>query len=550
MSTQNVSEVAHEQVNWTTIKDDFKQGKISEKRFLDVFSQQLIADEKLMNDKQELGTCGKYAPRMDSALDNATKIAHKLSLVTFPPSGKESKDLVWSYMKYQRLIAQLNKYYKDQEQRKIDLELAYKNARLNNSKEVREILKNRPLSLQITEPSAEPTTIAPEEEFIDLNKHLSANCKPSYNSVIGGCQAQQFIHGAIYEDKRLDLCKGKVGPTNAEKLFESLKNYTHVEHLLAGNNIMGDVGAKSISNLLKSEHTIKLKTLYLGGNDFGPDSAKILCGAIKSDPYIKYIWLKRNPLKPEGIKHIAELLKVNNNIEILDLNNCSVLNEGLQYLVSALEVNNSLKHLYLTANGITDIKCLANYFRNRKTKGITSLWIDTNRLGDGITDLIDSLKDYPWLKRLNIGANRMTSTSAKFVFETLVSHPRLEYLDLGTYKSVADVKEISNEIGDEGAVYAAEFIRKNKTVKLLNITHNDISEKGLEAVANALQENDTMLYLNYTQYGLVIPEETVTKFTNKLTMNQQRMGDKLESARFIKHSSNVLTIESGTRNVD
>jgi Ran GTPase-activating protein (RanGAP) involved in mRNA processing and transport len=282
-----------------------------------------------------------------------------------------------------------------------------------------------------------PVEVASQDELMPFMKFLDSDekiiAKTQEKSVILE-DCIKFTRGALYPDGRLDLCKQVVGPDHIELLMKSLKNNSQITHFLLGNNIINYQGAKAIAEYLTTPHKSKIQTWYIAGNAIDKDGIALIS---------KALWLKRNPLNPIGIKHISDMLKVNTTLKILDLHNTAVFDEGLIYLVEGLRLNRTLRHLYLDANAITpkSIVYLANYFKEltkKKEKGIHSLWIEINRLNDeGICILLDALKDYSYLKRLNIGSNGITYISAKKLYETFKNNKSLSVLSLGCYKSTA-----------------------------------------------------------------------------------------------------------------
>ena len=76
-----------------------------------------------------------------------------------------------------------------------------------------------------------------------------------------------------------------------------------------------------------------------------------------------------------------------------------------------------------------------------------------------------------------------------------LDHKNLVMLDLGMYKATSDMGELPNNMGDEGVQYIAQFLRRNKSVKIFSILHNAISLQGLEKIVDALEENDNLTRL-------------------------------------------------------
>lgn len=499
-----------------TIKDDNME------QIANIFVDQLKNDNVLLNKNEPISDCAYNAPRLHSSLDKKYSIAHKIAFIMFPIEDDDKKDISirkkFSYIQYQRVLSKLSKVFVDQIEKEDALKKSYKEVRKNTQRKYFCELKNRPLDKLIINPTPMPVNISSAEELQPFFDHLSSN------KVIDVDQ-KEFLRGVEYSDGRMDLCKQVVGPPHIKSLMNSLKNNSHIKHFLLGNNIIGINGAKAISEFLNNPHIPEIKTWYLAGNELDSECMKLLSDALKNDTVCESLWLKRNPIKPEGAKYLAEMLESNKTIKILDLHNTGILDEGVKYICQALEKNNTLKHLYLDANGVTveGAKYIANYFNylvNNNLKGVTSLWLDINRLDDeGAIILANSLSNYKYLKRLVVGSNRLSHIGCKAICESLVNSKNLIVLDLGLYKSTSDLGELPNNIGDEGVKYISEFIRNNKSVKVLSILHNNINGDGISEITNALNENSNIVWLYYEQYGLCIVKNIRDRIKDKLSEN-------------------------------
>lgn len=502
----------------------------------------------VLKDKNiKISDCGVYAPRSGSSLDKKTKICRIISTEIYLD---EKNNNIGSHIPYGVLIARLREIYMQQQEQLEYKKKIQKIAVFKSCPIAQQQVKDKSFSKEILNPEAMPVNVAPLEEFKDLFDYVKSNqpIRVEHKDDMG--EYQKFKRGAIYTDGRIDLCKQVVGPDWIGNLLDSIAYNPEIKHFLLGNNIIGLPGAKAIANFLAlPDRKSRIETWYLAGNAIDTKGIRIICDALKEDTDMKHFWLKRNPLHAEGMKPIAELLEVHPNIETLDLHNTAVFDEGMEYLVEGLRYNKSLRHLYIDANGITakGIKPLANYFKTRKEIGVTSLWLSMNRLQDeGISILLDSLKSYPYLERLCIGSNRSSSKLGEMIYNTLSDHKNLIMLNLGVYKSTADMGELNNELSTEGAFYMSKFIIKNKSVKSLNLSYTNIPEIGMQKIAHALTQNNIILYLLYTQ-GSSISNEITKKINNKLKQNNQGKHPD-DISRFVNHSKTVQLIDSIYRN--
>jgi hypothetical protein len=74
----------------------------------------------------------------------------------------------------------------------------------------------------------------------------------------------EFPRGIFYSDGRMDLCKQVVGPGSISPLMDCLRHNSHIRHFLLGNNVIGHVGARAVSDFIA--HNSKVVTWYLAGN--------------------------------------------------------------------------------------------------------------------------------------------------------------------------------------------------------------------------------------------------------------------------------------------
>ena len=543
----------HQDNTWTTlISNGIKENTLND--VTDQFVKQLQTDQENLNKNNPITDCALFTPRLYSATDKQHQVGHLIATKLFPINDAKPANVnkKWTYIQYQRCLSKLSYAFMTQIEKEQTLNSQFREVRKTHQRKYFCELKNRPLSDLILNPTPMPVTVAPLEELEPFYNHLTLNT-PVTEPI------KEFIRGVQYNDGRMDLCKQVVGPPHIGKLMQSLKNNTHIEHFLLGNNIIGLNGAKAINEFLLNEHAPKIKTWYLAGNEIDSASAQLLYEALKDDTICEALWLKRNPIKPLGAVYIAKLLESNNHIKILDLCNTGILDEGINYIFQALYKNTTLKHLYLDADGITieGAKCIAKYFdylvENNK-KGLTSLWVDINKLDDtGVILIAQSLKNYKYLKRFVAGSNMISDVGTKAICDALTDSPCI-VLDLGLYKSTSDLNCLPNNMGDKGAQHIAEFIKNNKSVEVLSTLHNDITVEGITMINDALQQNNTLMFLYYEQYAVDISQSIRLSIRNKLTENiknkynltyDEFVNNKL---RYIKGSTKLKNIDSVYRN--
>jgi Ran GTPase-activating protein (RanGAP) involved in mRNA processing and transport len=525
----------------------------------DLFCEGLQTDLELMQNGGKVSDCALFAPRVRSTfnrIDRPIRLVYYIVEKMFVETGKASC-LENGIVSYSKVIGKLSKQYVDEYTHDFLLNNKFKLFRiLEHDRNNWLALKERGLNKVITEPSAMPVEVSPLSELEEFFSYLKSNQPITVNNHLNTKTARlepcmMFNRGALYEDKRMDLCKQVVGPTWIGNLMNSLKHSEQVEHFLLGNNIIGPVGGKAIKDFLQSEHKPHIKTWYLAGNDLNSEAISDVVDGLLSDTDCEELWLKRNPLKPEGIAHIARLFKTNNKIKVLDLHNTAVFDEGVKFLFEALKTNRCLDFLYLDANGITEVGAsyIAEYFDHlvsNDLKGITSLWVDMNQLGNnGVKRICQSLKNYKYLERISFGSAGLTDECIDTIVECLSDHDKLLFLDLGMYKSTADMGLVTNNIGDQGAIKLCRLIRQTKSIKYMSIIMNGITETGLNAINDAIQENSSLIYFDYTQYGIEVNQQLQKSIKDKLKLNMSESDVKL---RILKHGKSIRYIDSIYRN--
>jgi Ran GTPase-activating protein (RanGAP) involved in mRNA processing and transport len=543
---------------------------------LDMF-ETIIDQLKIDNENYKNGNfdkitdCGLFAPRHSGVLNsskNPIRLACYGAKRFFIDSGKMSKQ-EHANIHWQRLVAKLAKTYVEEKNKEAALKAEYKTYRvLEHQRTNWCCLLKREISKAVGKPTAMPVDVAPKEELLDFFAHLAQD-KP--------IDFKQFKRCTVFSDGRMDACKQVVGELSIGDLMDSLKTNTQIKHFLLGNNITNTEGGKAICKFLSEPHSCQIKTWYLAGSDFNSEAIKYICDGLMKNNDCEALWLKRNPIYVEGVKHIANLLKTNKTIKILDLDNCGaglkntaytaqnpyenhISTDGISVLFDALKTNNVLRHLYLDANALDEkfIKFIADYFMFKtkiNDKGITSLWIGMNKLGDnGVKTLCESLKDYPYLKRLCLGSVMMSDVGMKYVCENFANHKGLKVLDLGLYKSTADMGLVPNNISNDGYQYICKLIEGDNNIRYLNISMNNIDSDHMNYIVDSLDKNNKIVYFVYKQYGQEIKQNVIRRINNILDRNrvlymqETNIDCTNDYVRILKHSNKVKNIDSIYRN--
>jgi len=79
----------------------------------------------------------------------------------------------------------------------------------------------------------------------------------------------------------------------------NLEKNTFVRHFLLGNNVIGPLGAREITDFVR-KYPNNIETWYLAGNCIDLAAFQRLVLAWTQSTAVTNIWLKRNPLRPKA----------------------------------------------------------------------------------------------------------------------------------------------------------------------------------------------------------------------------------------------------------
>lgn len=230
---------------------------------------------------------------------------------------------------------------------------------------------------------------------------------------------------------------------------------------------------------------------------------------------------------------LTELNISNNNIGLY-----YVLEDSISLgkaLFNALAYNTSLKSLNISNNYFSGILALSIAEVLKKNQTLTSLDISSNYIeSTGAIALANALKKNHTLEYLNIGNNEIRDKGVNALAAALQPgtvfkgkfNTTLRSLILNNKRSgdKFDKSVIQNIIGNGGAKHLAIMLKKNKTLKELDISGNDaISEEGAQALENALggeKGNSTLTTLNIINDKIKEETEIIKNIKNKLKENK------------------------------
>jgi Ran GTPase-activating protein (RanGAP) involved in mRNA processing and transport len=514
-----------------TIDTDTSDQKLIINTIAKNFAEQLNLDQIEMLKNQPVSECALLCPSWDTKYDKLFGICSDISSLLFP------KDEITSshdhemkiYNKFTKTLSRLRNAYREQAKAYEKEEVAFRSILCSNKREKFAELKALPISHNILKPTASTSVRYVDDDNATLDPliHHIKYCQHIFDDKV-------FERGAIMSNnEKLDVSFQALDIQMLESLFDAVKTNDSIQHILLGNNPIGDPGAEIIGKFIREN---RIKSWYICACDFTADGIQMICDALNcvqttvdqldsKQNMVESLWLKRNPLTPQGIRCIAEMIRTNNSIKILDLSSTGMLDEGCGYLFDALKHNRTLESLYIGCNGITieGARSIAEYFNHlsqHDLQGITNLYIDVNRLDDQGTEIIcDAITTVNQIKRISFGSNRMSHIGAKKIFDTFAESKQLIFLDIGTCKSTPKVRELPNNIGDQGVEHIIEFLKMNQSVQLFNIRHIGLTPTGLDVLDMAFKNNlnNTSLLKLFVEQAGVNKQSVMNSLANTLT---------------------------------
>ena len=302
-----------------------------------------------------------------------------------------------------------------------------------------------------------------------------------------------FGRGTALSDGRLDLCKQSIGPLGVKALLGALEGRGEIQDLLLGTDGIGDEGAAALAEFVDRQDS--LRTIYLGCNGIGPEGVEALVGAVGRSSRARGLWLKRNPLGVEGARHVAGMLAGGRHrLEALDLVNTGLGDEGVCEVVEALGADDAIKHLFLGGNGagVQSARALASLLR--RTRRLETLTLSVNGLGDeGAAILGEAAGGCGTLRVLSLASNGVGPQGAARFVAAMGDRGSLGSLDLGCAPSTRALGGQPNRIGDVGAEAIAGWLRRDRSLRALDVHQNGVTSRGAWAIKEALAEDNRTL---------------------------------------------------------
>jgi len=275
-----------------------------------------------------------------------------------------------------------------------------------------------------------------------LNKDIP---KVNFLTIVSYCCVHQKLSiplaTALFPSKKnptVNLSRKDISDEQSEAIGLSLSRNCLITKLNLSDNKVGDFGAAAIGASLKSNTTVTSVDLS-NNTHIGVFGATRLANVLKGSKTIKKF----------------------NMIELKDVNGRNLKKTAVRY----------------SNQKLTDLEAIviAEFVKNNTT--LTSLDVSNNTaIGiSGVMHLYAALKGSKIIKKFNM----------------------IELSDLnGSDLTKAVVCYKNKSVTDMEAIFFAEYMKMNSTVKTLNLSSNKIRDDGASAIANALKVNNVLTALD------------------------------------------------------
>lgn len=195
------------------------------------------------------------------------------------------------------------------------------------------------------------------------------------------------------------------------------------------------------------------------------------------------------------------LRQVATTITILDLSGFELRHLDYGTLSDGLKVNNTLTALILENAKLDDTSAqsLATGLEEAKDIPLRKLALGSNQLGDkGMNSLSSFLQTNVYLEDLDVSWNCLSNAGALALFSAFHRNDRTRIQTINlAHNSLSDIHD--KEYGIK------PFLRRNRTVRILNLEGNLITDESVISLAEGIKENNQTclehLYLGWNDIG-------------------------------------------------
>ena len=281
--------------------------------------------------------------------------------------------------------------------------------------------------------------------------------------------------------RHLWLGSNELGP-NCGHMWGSIFEYnsTLIEIRLGGNNL-GDLGIAALSRGLGLNHT--LQKLELDWNQISDKGSEALASALRENGTLRMIDLSGNQIAERGSIALAQAVLYHLELKELNMNNNLMTDEAAEAFVSSLvEPHSVFETLYWEGNSISSrtIKNLelAMQYRKNMKRWFTPKFID--QIQQNKISCLD------WMCKETTSDFEVSRLAS--LLTASVSTQRLTTMYLGGIEIHSKgIEALSEWIGSKSCYLTRLFVRSTS-----------MGDMGAQAIADALESNSSLLALSLT----------------------------------------------------
>jgi len=271
----------------------------------------------------------------------------------------------------------------------------------------------------------------------------------------------------------------------AISLLDALKSNTNAKSLVLRNASLGLKAQKAVEDVFERNTTLQSVSLKnLRADDTSLPATVPL--ALFRNRNLRSLSLANCVLDKPSCVQLGKLVRKSKVLHSLSLCKVTFPSGGWAYLTNALIAARSLRKLDLQNCASTDAEKSKILNAIGQNLCLTILNLDQTKLGskhgDDIARMIQANTS---LIELSLRKNDLTADAVRAIFEVgIVNNTTLESLGLQ-----------HNPVGDEGADYIVAGLKKNGTLKTLNLMECEIWHGGCSAIARGISSFEGIQHL-------------------------------------------------------
>ena len=269
------------------------------------------------------------------------------------------------------------------------------------------------------------------------------------------------------------------------------------------------VGAGLLAAYLS--YNVSVWSIDVSRNNIGSGSRKLF-DAIATHSVIKSLKIDANGITCGDCESLRNMLLDNTKLQLLSLSRNYISHKGSKYITEGLKGNVVLRHLNLSTQlsndkapgiGPDGAKHFSDCLKNGMV--LESLDLSSNNIGSkGAEVIADALKSqistyWGSLQKLDISSNRLGRKGARALAPGLAANKTLVEINLSD-NNLGEMMTFEKD--PTGIYFICKALKKNATIRVLNLSENNMSNRGATLVSEMLQVNSTLARLSLRNNGI------------------------------------------------